>query len=91
MENVSEKISSYWSGPWIIESKLASTTYRVSPIEGQFAGSFKPLTVQVDRIKKYVPGEPAVSPPPNFTGDVSNADLNIEHSITRCTKDLEKL
>ena len=88
--NVSEKIDSYWSGPWSIDNRLASTTYRVVPIEGKFAGSFKPQTVQVDRIKTYTPGDPVVSPPRSFTGQLSDADLNVEQSVLRCKNDATK-
>ena len=80
-DGVSEKIDTYWSGPWQVHKKLASTTYRIHPIEGKFAGSYKPLTVQVDRIKMYHPTDPVVTPPVNFTGEVPNHDLNLEHYI----------
>ena len=80
-EGISEKIDTYWSGPWQVHKKLASTTYRIHPIEGKFVGSYKPLTVQVDRIKMYHPTDPVVTPPANFTGEVPDHDPNLEHYI----------
>ena len=84
-EGVSEKIDSYWSGPWQVAEKLAATTYRVEPIPGYFVGSFKPQVVQVDRIKIYHPKDPVVAPPLSFTGEVSDADPNIENYIVEPT------
>ena len=80
-DGVSEKIDTFWSGPWRVKERLASTTYRIEPIPGKFVGSFQPLTVQVDRIKTYHQNSPVVTPPPTFTGRVSNANLNVEQNV----------
>ena len=93
VKGVSEKISSFWSGPWSVDEKLASTTYRIVPIPGKFAGSFKPMTVQVDRIKAFYETDPPVTPPQNFDGSVPEDDPNLEKIISQPThwkKALEK-
>ena len=81
LHDVSAKFASFWSGPWRVDSEVSPTTYRIKPVPGQFAGSYKWLVVQIDRLKPFEPSDPVVTPPPNFTGDAHDADLNIEHDI----------
>ncbi|MEE2954779.1 MAG: reverse transcriptase domain-containing protein [Pseudomonadota bacterium] len=81
VKGVSEKISTFWTGPWAIDEKLASTTYRIVPIPGKFAGSFEPAVVQVDRIKKFYETDVPVTPPPNFQTSIPDYDPDLERLI----------
>ena len=56
-------------------------TYRVRPVKGKFGGSHKPMTVQVDRMKPFKAQDPIIMPPPNFTGEVLDADPHVEEYI----------
>lgn len=48
----SEKLNTFWTGPWKIASRLTPTTYKLEQMPGKFAGrSFKSPTVQVNRLK----------------------------------------
>ena len=65
-KDLSEKLDTPWTGPWKVEKRLASTTYKVVAIPNRFTGYYKPMIIQVDRLKKFVEPEPAVTPPPGF-------------------------
>ena len=65
-KDISDKLDTPWTGPWEVLERLASTTYKVGPIPGKFTGYYKTMVIQVDRIKKYLEGEPTVTPPLNF-------------------------
>ena len=80
-DEVSTKWSTFWSGPYSVESKVGETAYRVRPVKGKFGGSHKPMTVQVDRLKPFKEQDPVITPPPNFTGEVLEADPHVEEYI----------
>ena len=65
-KDISDKLDTPWTGPWEVLERLASTTYKVGPIPGKFTGYYKTMVIQVDRIKRYLEGEPTVTPPLNF-------------------------
>ena len=80
-DEASTKWSTFWSGPYSIETKVGETAYRVRPVKGKFGGSHKPMTVQVDRMKPFKAQDPIITPPPNFTGKVLEADPHVEEYI----------
>ena len=59
----SEKIVTFWTGPWKVAEVLGPTTYKLEQIPGKFSQSQKPVVTQVDRIKKYLPADLLVTPP----------------------------
>ena len=81
LADVSSKLASFWSGPWQVDKELGPTTYRIKPVTGKFAGSYKWMVVQIDRLKKFEASDPVVTPPPNFTGEAHDSDLSIEHNL----------
>ena len=77
---VSEKLNSFWTGPWRVVCRLAPTTYKLEPVLDQLETRPSKLpTVQVDRMKKYYPKDHPVTPPVNFDPDFMPNDPFKEH------------
>ena len=62
----SEKLDSFWTGPWKILSRIAPTTYTVENVVADQNKPQKTHIVQVDRLKKYFEEDQPVTPPLNF-------------------------
>ena len=63
---MSEKLDSFWTGPWKILSRLAPTTYTIENLVANQNIPQKTHVVQVDRLKKYFEDDQPVTPPLNF-------------------------
>ena len=62
----SEKLDSFWTGPWKILSRIAPTTYTVENVVADQNKPQKTHIVQVDRLKKYFEEDQPVTPPLSF-------------------------
>ena len=66
---VSEKLNSFWTGPWKILSRQAPTTYTIEQAIKEPEKPYKIHTVQVDRLKRFYEEDQPVTPPVNFDPD----------------------
>ena len=66
---VSEKLNTFWTGPWKVLSRIAPTTYTIEQAEREPEKPHKIHTVQVDRLKRFYEEDQPVTPPVNFNPD----------------------
>ena len=76
-------------GPWKIAEVLGPTMYKLEQIPGKFSCAQKPVITQVDRIKKYLPSDPIVTPPSTFKGNLTFDDSDLEYIKFDQKKDLK--
>ena len=92
---VSEKLNSFWTGPWKVLSRQAPTTYTIEQAIKEPEKPDKIHTVQVDRLKRYYEEDQPVTPPvdfdPDFPGTLpqNNQVLKPKKYITKAMKDNE--
>ena len=87
---VCRKLSTFWSGPWIIDEKLYSHNYVISPAP-EMNSTLPTLTVSVDRLKAYkVPRAPkGLLPPviePEFDEELLDPDEDTEMVCSNTTR-----
>ena len=63
--------------------------YKLEQIPGKFSRAQKPVITQVDRIKKYHPADPVVTPPRHFKGNLTFDEIALEHIKFDQKKDLK--
>ena len=63
---VSEKLDSFWTGPWKILSRLAPTMYTIENLVAKPDKPRKTHVVQVDGLKKFFEEDQPVTPPVDF-------------------------
>ena len=68
---------------------LGPTTYKLERIPGKFGHPQKPVVTQVDRMKKFLPADPVVTPPRNFDGNLKFGDPDLEYIKFDNKKDLK--
>ena len=66
VKDLSRKFHHFWSGPFIVQEKIAPTTYKIAPAPGVFSRKIDPIVTQVDRLKVYTECDDIISPPANL-------------------------
>ena len=87
---VSEKLDSFWTGPWKVLSILAPTTYTIENVLREPDKPHKTHIVQVDRLKKFFEEDQPVTPPVDFDPNPKPGEISRDHISFKPKKHVAK-
>lgn len=87
---VSEKLDSFWTGPWKILSRLAPTTYTIENLLREPDKPHKTHIVQVDMLKKFFEEDQPVTPLVDFDPNPKRGEMSRDHFPFKPKKQVAK-